>query len=74
MYAQVRGSERGGSTLPPTSPAKAAAEQPHLHVDTVRYRLGRVAEYSGCDLRSVSDAIELLIAVRFARAESSSNA
>jgi hypothetical protein len=44
--------------------AKAAAEQLLIHVNTAHYRLGRIAEKTGCDLRRLSDVIDLLIAVR----------
>jgi hypothetical protein len=48
--------------------AKRAAEQLHVHVNTAHYRLARIAERTGCDLRCVSDVIELLIAARLATA------
>jgi DNA-binding PucR family transcriptional regulator len=48
--------------------ARRAAEQLHIHVNTAHYRLGRIAERTGCDLRRVSDLIELLIAARLADA------
>ncbi len=44
--------------------AKTAAENLHLHVNTAYYRLERIAERTGCDLRSFADVQELLIAVR----------
>jgi sugar diacid utilization regulator len=46
--------------------AKAAAEQLLIHVNTAHYRLGRIAEKTGCDLRRLADVIDLLIAVRLA--------
>ena len=46
--------------------AKRAAERLHIHVNTAHYRLGRIAERTGSDLRRVSDVIELLIAARLA--------
>jgi hypothetical protein len=48
--------------------AKLAAERLHVHVNTAHYRLARIAERTGCDMRSVSDVIELLIASRLASA------
>ena len=48
--------------------AKLAAERLHIHVNTAHYRLARIAERTGCDLRRVSDVIELLIAARLAAA------
>ncbi|HEV2371750.1 MAG TPA: helix-turn-helix domain-containing protein [Streptosporangiaceae bacterium] len=44
--------------------AKTAAERLHLHVNTAYYRLERIAERTGCDLRKLTDVMELLIAVR----------
>jgi hypothetical protein len=49
--------------------ARRAAEQLHIHVNTAHYRLGRIAERTGCDLRRVSDLIEILIAARLADAQ-----
>ena len=46
--------------------AKAAAEKLLIHVNTAHYRLGRIAEKTGCDLRRLSDVIDLLIAIRLA--------
>jgi PucR C-terminal helix-turn-helix domain/GGDEF-like domain len=48
--------------------ARRAAERLHIHVNTAHYRLGRIADRTGCDLRRVSDLIELLIAARLADA------
>jgi hypothetical protein len=44
--------------------AVAAAERLHLHVNTAYYRLDRIAERTGCDLRRLDDVMELLIALR----------
>ncbi|MBV9208709.1 MAG: helix-turn-helix domain-containing protein [Actinobacteria bacterium] len=44
--------------------AKTAAERLHLHVNTAYYRLERIAERTGCDLRRLADVMELLVAVR----------
>jgi len=44
--------------------AVAAAERLHLHVNTAYYRLDRIAERTGCDLRRLADMMELLIALR----------
>jgi hypothetical protein len=44
--------------------AKEAARRLHLHVNTAYYRLERIAERTGCDLRRFADVQELLIAVR----------
>jgi hypothetical protein len=44
--------------------AKIAAEKLHVHVNTAYYRLERIAERTGFDLRSFADLEELLIAVR----------
>jgi sugar diacid utilization regulator len=48
--------------------ARRAAEDLHIHVNTAHYRLGRIAERTGCDLRRISDLIEILIAARLADA------
>lgn len=44
--------------------AKVAAENLHLHVNTAYYRLERIAERTGSDLRRFADVQDLLIAVR----------
>jgi sugar diacid utilization regulator len=44
--------------------AKASAERLHVHVNTAHYRLARIEEKTGRDLRHLPDVIELLIAVR----------
>jgi sugar diacid utilization regulator len=49
--------------------ARRAAENLHIHVNTAHYRLSRIAERTGCDLRRVGDLIEILIAARLADAE-----
>lgn len=48
--------------------AKLAAERLHIHVNTAHYRLSRISERTGSDLRRMSDVIELLIAARLATA------
>ena len=49
--------------------ARRAADNLHIHVNTAHYRLSRIAERTGRDLRRVSDLIEILIAARLADAE-----
>ncbi len=44
--------------------AKIAAERLHTHVNTMYYRLDRIAARTGYDLRRIVDVQELLIAVR----------
>jgi hypothetical protein len=44
--------------------AKVAAERLHLHVNTAYYRLDKIAERTGYDLRRLADVVELVIAVR----------
>jgi PucR C-terminal helix-turn-helix domain/GGDEF-like domain len=44
--------------------ATTTAERLHLHVNTAYYRLERIAERTGCDLRRLADVMELLIAIR----------
>jgi PucR C-terminal helix-turn-helix domain/GGDEF-like domain len=45
---------------------KVAAERLFVHVNTAHHRLGRIEERTGCDLRSLADVQELLIAIRLA--------
>jgi len=54
--------------------AKTTAERLHLHVNTAYYRLERIAERTGCDLRRLADVMELLIAVRLLTASPASQA
>jgi DNA-binding PucR family transcriptional regulator len=44
----------------------SAAEQLFIHPNTAHYRLARIAEKTGLDLRNVSHLMELLIAVKLA--------
>jgi sugar diacid utilization regulator len=44
--------------------AKAAAEALLIHTNTAHYRLARIAEKTGSDLRRLPDVIDLLIAIR----------
>jgi DNA-binding PucR family transcriptional regulator len=53
--------------------AKTAAARLHLHVNTAYYRLERIAERTGCDLRSITDVVELLIAIRLLGGSPSGN-
>jgi DNA-binding PucR family transcriptional regulator len=48
--------------------ARQAADNLHIHVNTAHYRLAKIAERTGCDLRRVTDLIEILIAARLADA------
>ena len=43
---------------------KVAAERLFVHPNTARYRLGKIEERTGCDLRCIADVIALLIALR----------
>jgi len=47
--------------------AKAAVERLFVHVNTAHYRLARVAEKTCRDMRSLSDVMELLIAIKLAQ-------
>ncbi|MBD8868426.1 PucR family transcriptional regulator [Nocardioides donggukensis] len=49
--------------------AKLAAMKLHVHANTVYYRLERIAERTGCDVRRVDELIDLLLAVRLVRSE-----
>ena len=53
--------------------ARRAAERLHIHVNTAHYRLGRIAERTGRDLRRPRDLIEILIAARLADAHARSD-
>jgi DNA-binding PucR family transcriptional regulator len=48
--------------------AKVAAERLFVHVNTMHYRLARIGERTGRDLRRLADVLELLIAVKLATA------
>jgi DNA-binding PucR family transcriptional regulator len=52
--------------------ATAAARHLHMHVNTVYYRLERVSERSGCDLRRFTELQELILAIHLLRAAASS--
>jgi PucR C-terminal helix-turn-helix domain/GGDEF-like domain len=54
--------------------AKAASERLHVHVNTAHYRLGKIAERTGCDLRSISDVLELLMAIKLAQGDVAASA
>ena len=43
---------------------RQTAERLHIHPNTAHYRLTRIAEKTGCDLRKVTDIMELLAAAR----------
>jgi hypothetical protein len=43
---------------------KACARELNLHVNTVRYRIGRIEELTGRDLSSLEDRVDLLLALR----------
>jgi hypothetical protein len=66
----------GGGTLVATLRAYAAANlnvrqaaaDLHVHVNTAHYRLARIEERTGADLRMLDDVIELLIAARLTEA------
>lgn len=49
--------------------AREAARALHVHVNTMYYRLERIAERTGCDVRRVEEMIELLLAFRVLAAE-----
>lgn len=54
--------------------AKAAAESLCIHVNTAHYRLARIAERTGLDLKSLDAVIEILIAIKLAHGRSVSPA
>lgn len=47
---------------------KRAAAELHVHVNTAHHRISRIEERTGCDARSVTDLVEILIAARLAGA------
>jgi sugar diacid utilization regulator len=47
--------------------AKLAAERLYVHPNTAHYRLGKIADLTGCDLRSQADLLQLAVAVQLAR-------
>ncbi|WP_332871070.1 PucR family transcriptional regulator [Nocardioides allogilvus] len=49
--------------------AKEAALTLMVHPNTVYYRLERIAERTGCDVRRVDELIDLLLAVRLVRGD-----
>lgn len=49
--------------------AREAARALQVHVNTMYYRLERISERTGCDLRRVDQMIELLLAARVLAAE-----
>jgi hypothetical protein len=48
---------------------KAASERLYVHVNTAHARLDRIAERTGCDLRTLDGVNELRVAVELARAQ-----
>jgi hypothetical protein len=54
--------------------AKVAAQRLYIHVNTAHHRLARIEEKTGCDLRSLADVQELLIAIKLARHRSPATA
>lgn len=51
--------------------AREAAKALHVHVNTMYYRLERIASRTGCDLRRVDQMMELVLALRMLRADRS---
>ena len=47
--------------------AKEAAEKLFVHFNTAHYRLGKIEERTGRDMRRLADVVELVIAIRLAR-------
>ncbi len=41
-----------------------AAQRLHIHVNTARYRLSRIAERTGCEPRSLADMLDLVLAIK----------
>ncbi len=49
--------------------AREAARSLQVHVNTMYYRLERIADRTGCDLRRVDQLMELVLALRMLRAD-----
>ena len=47
--------------------AKEAAEKLFVHFNTAHYRLGKIEERTGRDMRRLADVVDLVIAIRLAR-------
>lgn len=45
---------------------KALSERLHVHTNTAHYRLNRIAELTGRDLRNLADVLDLVVAIRLA--------
>ena len=45
---------------------KALSERISVHVNTAHYRLNKIAELTGSDLRRLKDVLDLVVAIRFA--------
>ena len=48
---------------------KGAAERLFVHPNTVRYRLRRIAEITGRDMRSFAELMDLVTVIRVTREE-----
>lgn len=46
---------------------KAMSQRLYIHANTAHYRINRIAEQTGLDLRKLDDVLELLVAIRLAR-------
>jgi sugar diacid utilization regulator len=46
--------------------AKTAADRLGIHANTMHYRLSRMSEHTGCDLRSLDDIVDLMVAFHLA--------
>jgi sugar diacid utilization regulator len=51
--------------------AKTAADLLAIHTNTMHYRLSRMSEETGCDLRSIDDIVDLMVAFRLASSPAS---
>ncbi len=53
--------------------AKTAADRLGIHANTMHYRLGRISEGTGCDLRNLDDIVDLMVAIQLASHRNSSS-
>lgn len=65
-YDRERGSELARSArmfLEYSGSWSRCAERLHIHINTLRYRIRRVEEITGCDLRRFADRVDLYLAL-----------
>lgn len=74
-YDRERGSELARSArmfLEYSGSWSRCAERLHIHINTLRYRIRRVEEITGCDLRRFADRVDLYLALEMLPRDSGS--